>query len=92
MEISKVGVKLGFYASVLCFLKVAMLLFQGRLEKYLLTFGKMRLFVINHISTVLFFFLPESERTEIYHVRIRFTRLMAQCLDHNPSLLFFMWK
>lgn len=56
MEIGKVGVKLGFYSSVLHFLKVAMLLFQGRLEKYLLTFGKMRLFVINHVSTVLFFF------------------------------------
>lgn len=75
MEISKAGVKLGFYSSVLPFLKVAMLLFQGRLEKYLLTFEKMRFFVINHISTVLFFFLPESEKTEIYQVRMRFNRL-----------------
>lgn len=40
MEISKFGVKLGFYSSVLSFLKVTVLLFQGRLEKYVLTFGK----------------------------------------------------
>ena len=40
MEISKVGVNLGFYSLVLSFLKVTVLLFQDRLEKYLLTFGK----------------------------------------------------
>ena len=40
MEISKVGVKLGFYSAVLSFLKVTVLPFQDRLEKYLLTFGK----------------------------------------------------
>lgn len=53
MEISKVGVKLGFYSSVLYFLKVTVLVFQDRLEKYLVTFEKMSFFVINHISTVL---------------------------------------
>lgn len=78
MEISKVGVKLGFYSSVLSFLKVAVLLFQDRLEKYLLTFGKNEFLYYKsykHCASLNFFFLLESEKIGIYHLNMRFNRL-----------------
>lgn len=78
MEIRKVGVKLGFYSPVLPFLKVAVLLFQGRLEKYLLTFGKNEILCYKsckHSSAAFLFFLQESEKTEIYQVKMRFNRI-----------------
>lgn len=76
LKISRVRVKLGFYSSVLPFLKVAMLLFQGRLENYLLTFGKMRFFIINHISLVLFFSSKKVRKQ-------KFTRLEWNLTDSD---------
>lgn len=79
MERSEVGVKLGFYSSVFSLLKVAVLLFQDRLEKYLLTFGKNEFLYYKsykHCAALnLFFFLLESEKIGIYQVNMRFNRL-----------------
>lgn len=71
MERNKVGVTLGSYSLVLPFLKVAVLLFQGRVEKYLLTFGKDEILCYKSYqhSAAAFFFPSQKVRKQ------KFTRL-----------------
>lgn len=57
---SEVGVKLSFYSSVLPAFKVAVVLFQGKLEKYLLTFTKNG--ILCYKSYKHSFFPPSSPR------------------------------